>query len=298
MRQEGKADEFIAVLKRGENLFELRKLRHVADLLTDLGNTKYMMKTRQLAGTAMEKLQSMNPAVYRKILNYCDNAPSYRTAYATAGVYSNPVIDTLSRHTDELDDLSKVSSSLTREVVEEVTKAGSRSADNLDDIAREALDNARKRADEIVENIAFGAKQYIEKVLDKVKVAGKYQANASASDILRNELYEAGIPNPPYKNAAHHIVPWNDTRATNAREILDDFGIEYNSAANGVFLPMEYNEYVGDAVQHIGNHGPEYVNFVTTRLQEVVYAGGDVEDIVAVLNDIRVGLLDGSIKLN
>ena len=147
----GKADEFIAVLKRGENLFELRKLRHVADLLRDLGNTKYMMKTRQLAGTAMEKLQSMNPAVYRKILNYCDNAPSYRTAYATAGSYSNPVIDTLSKHTDELDDLSKVSSSLTREVVEEVTKAGSRSADNLDDIAREALDNARKRADEIVE---------------------------------------------------------------------------------------------------------------------------------------------------
>ena len=100
---------------------------------------------------AMEKLQSMNPAVYRKILNYCDNAPSYRTAYATAGSYSNPVIDTLSKHTDELDDLSKVSSSLTREVVEEVTKAGSRSADNLDDIAREALDNARKRADEIIE---------------------------------------------------------------------------------------------------------------------------------------------------
>ena len=130
----GKLDEVAVLIKHNEKVFELRKLAGLDNALRTIGESRYVVKTQQLAGTAMEKLQSMNPAVYRKILNYCDNAPSYRTAYATAGTYSNPVIDTLSKHTDELDDLSKVSSSLTREVVEEVTKAGSRSADNLDDI--------------------------------------------------------------------------------------------------------------------------------------------------------------------
>nr|WP_291572031.1 AHH domain-containing protein [Clostridium sp. UBA4548] len=102
----------------------------------------------------------------------------------------------------------------------------------------------------------------------------------------------------PYKNAAHHIVPWNDARALDARNILDGFCIDYNSATNGVFLPMEKNAYTGDVVQHIGNHSAEYIQTVTTRLQEVVDAGGSSADAVSALNKIREELPNGTLKLN
>ena len=120
----------------------------------------------------------------------------------------------------------------------------------------------------------------------------------SSSDILRNELYNAGIPNPPYKNAAHHIVPWNDPRAVDIRDILDEYEIEYNSAANGVFLPMEENAYTGDAAKHVGNHSKEYIRLVQKRLQDVVDADGSADDIVGTINLIRKELLEGTIKLN
>ena len=99
-------------------------------------------------------------------------------------------------------------------------------------------------------------------------------------------------------NAAHHIVPWNDSRALEARTILDKFGIEYDSAANGVFLPYEVNEYVGVEAMHIGNHGKEYINEVTNRLKEVIKRNGQKADIIATLNEIRKNLLDGTLKLN
>ncbi|MCM1158570.1 MAG: AHH domain-containing protein [Bacteroidales bacterium] len=75
------------------------------------------------------------------------------------------------------------------------------------------------------------AQTYAELVASKTKVYGIYSDSLSASDILRQELYSAGVAGPPYQNAAHHIVPWNDTRAKTAREILERFDIELDSAA-------------------------------------------------------------------
>ncbi|PGQ92757.1 cytoplasmic protein, partial [Bacillus cereus] len=55
--------------------------------------------------------------------------------------------------------------------------------------------------------------------------------------MLREELKDAGIDPPPYHNAAHHIVPWNDGRAVEIQKLMKEFEIDPNSAANGVFLP-------------------------------------------------------------
>lgn len=142
------------------------------------------------------------------------------------------------------------------------------------------------------------ADEYAKQVSDKTKVNGTYNESDSASDILRGELYGACIPKAPYSNAAHHIVPWRDSRAQTARNILDDFGVQYNSAANGVLLLTEVNQYVGKTTLHVGNHGASYIELVTNRLQNVVNAGGKKSDIVAELNNIRSGLLSGTIKLN
>ena len=142
------------------------------------------------------------------------------------------------------------------------------------------------------------AKTYAKLVAEKTKVNGIYSDGIKPSQILKNELHEAGVPYPPYGFASHHIVPVQHPRAKEARDILKSYGIELNSAANGVYLPYETNEFVGDTVLHIGNHYNKYIDVVTEKLNEVVEFGGTKEDIVNSLNEIRAGLLDGSITLN
>ena len=50
-------------------------------------------------------------------------------------------------------------------------------------------------------------------------------------------------------------------------------------------------------VLHIGNHGTDYMKEVTKVLKEVKEYGGTQADVAA-LHDIRIRLLDGSLKLN
>ncbi|WP_028399080.1 AHH domain-containing protein [Ectobacillus panaciterrae] len=85
----------------------------------------------------------------------------------------------------------------------------------------------------------MSAAGYAAKVSNNTKVVGYYTTSTANSTILRDELKAAGIAPPPYPNDAHHIVPAGDTResAQLAQRLLKSFGIEINSAANGVFLP-------------------------------------------------------------
>ncbi|AOY18402.1 hypothetical protein BGI23_24910 [Bacillus sp. ABP14] len=126
----------------------------------------------------------------------------------------------------------------------------------------------------------------------------EYPDSYTASKILREELKDAGIEPPPYSNAAHHIGPWNDKRAALVQELLEEFGIHPDSAANGVFLPYKLNDYVTTEALHIGNHSPEYIREVYRVLSDVKRFGGNQEDAVAALHNIRERLLDGSLKLN
>ncbi|HDR7471016.1 AHH domain-containing protein [Bacillus toyonensis] len=149
-----------------------------------------------------------------------------------------------------------------------------------------------------VKDVQEVIKDYADKVLDRVDVKNDYPDSYTASKVLREELKDAGIEPPPYSNAAHHLTPWNDKRAIEAQELLKEFGIHHDSAANGVFLPYKVNEYVTTEVLHIGNHSTDYMKEVTKVLKEVKEYGGTQADAVAALHDIRTRLLDGSLKLN
>ncbi len=141
------------------------------------------------------------------------------------------------------------------------------------------------------------AKTYEELVSAKTMVCGKYEPSLPPSQILKQELYSAGVAGPPYKFAAHHIVPIKDPNAEKARAILATYGIEWNSAANGVFLPMETNKYTGNTALHIGGHSKEYINQVTRRLEKANERGGK-NSIIRELNNIRQDLLDGKLQVN
>lgn len=152
-----------------------------------------------------------------------------------------------------------------------------------------------------VKDVQAVVQDYADKVLDRVKVDKEYPPSATASEILRGELKDAGIHPPPYHNAAHHIVAWNDKRAVETLKLLEEFEIHPDSAANGVFLPgykAVDSKYVTTEALHIGKHGPEYMELVYDTLYKIKLVGGTQADAVAALQKIREGLLDGSIKLN
>ena len=145
--------------------------------------------------------------------------------------------------------------------------------------------------------------KYTEKVTDKIRVFDDYE-DMSNSDILRAELKKAGIQPPAYPNAAHHIVAVDARQAQYAREILNKYGIEYNSASNGVFLPYKENKFVTNETIHNGSHITDYYEYVNSTLKnriEKLEARGirvEASHITETLNEIRIELLDGKLKLN
>jgi len=58
----------------------------------------------------------------------------------------------------------------------------------------------------------------------------------ASSRVLGKNLEAAGVTRPP-NSAAHHVVAGGAQAATRAQAILRKFGIDINSAENGVFLP-------------------------------------------------------------
>ena len=94
------------------------------------------------------------------------------------------------------------------------------------------------------------------------------------------------------ETAAHHIVAGVAPAAQTARDILDHFGIDINSAANGVFLPASSKSPnpTGAAV-HSTLHTGEYYTTVNNMLSQATSA----EDAIAILQAIASDLKSGGL---
>ena len=103
------------------------------------------------------------------------------------------------------------------------------------------------------------------------------------AQILRENMKDAGIEaSSGYE--AHHIVPstsQNDA-ARQARDILEQWGIDINNADNGIFLPKSIHN--GLANDH------KYMNAVLEDLQQATSR----DDTIRILQDIGQQLLDGT----
>lgn len=64
-------------------------------------------------------------------------------------------------------------------------------------------------------------------------------------------MKDAGVTTSPYQHQAHHIVPEGETRypsAVEAKDILEKYDIDLNSACNGIFLPyVPGSQHAGSA---------------------------------------------------
>lgn len=122
---------------------------------------------------------------------------------------------------------------------------------------------------------------------EKLNNATDGGSNASSS-ILRQNMINEGVEVPDYPNAAHHIVAGNDRRAAGLRNILEKYGIDINSADNGVFLPTEKG--VSEATYHRGLHTNNYYKNVERLFQGV----SSKEEAIEVLQNIREQLIEGN----
>ncbi|WP_164689743.1 AHH domain-containing protein [Herpetosiphon llansteffanensis] len=110
-----------------------------------------------------------------------------------------------------------------------------------------------------------------------------------ASSKLRDNLVNAGFPDPDKGYAAHHIIPFGevDLYLSQARLHLEKFGIDINDAHNGVFLPTKNG--IGRLPNHRKIHTRRYFMYVYQRLSKT----NSQAEVIQALNKIREDLLNG-----
>ena len=124
--------------------------------------------------------------------------------------------------------------------------------------------------------------------LDEASKGGSNNTSRPSSRVLRKNMKEAGIEEPDYPNAAHHIVAGKSPKARESRKILEKYGIDINDAANGVFLPTKKG--VSNSAYHPSLHKKEYY----IKVNEALRNANSKEDILFILDDIREQLLEGT----
>ena len=159
-----------------------------------------------------------------------------------------------------------------------------KAADKVDDVV-----DAAKAADKVEDIVDAGKASNGRVSGGQSKPAIRTTVKAS-SRVLRNNLEKKGITAPDYPNAAHHIVAGSSSNkyAKEARKILDDFGININSADNGVFLPTQKG--VSEAAYHRSLHTNTYYKSVNDRLSEATTR----DEAIKILHNIRDELSVGA----
>ena len=132
------------------------------------------------------------------------------------------------------------------------------------------------------------------------KASDNQVLGASASGaILRENLFT--VMDPQMRKyieafggvAAHHVVEGNDPAAIASRRILEQFGIDINDAANGIFLPSDSNRSIFKGAVHKTHHTEEYSEYVYRELKDCKSR----EEVIKKLTEIKHHLYDGKLSL-
>jgi hypothetical protein len=134
---------------------------------------------------------------------------------------------------------------------------------------------------------AVGLRTGVKTALDeKVELTRKidslaYMMGSGHSYRLREELIKNGYPSRGSDYHAHHIVPWDHWRASPARTVLEKFGINVDSLANGVWLHKEFHYTL--------NNSKKYMEAVNRALEKA----GSKEEALQILGKLKGKLLKG-----
>ena len=124
--------------------------------------------------------------------------------------------------------------------------------------------------------------------IDSINFQDNNMEIITSSKLLRKNMVSAGIVEPSYPNAAHHIVAERSSKAVVAQALLTSFGIDINGADNGVFLPTSIG--VSNSEYHPSLHTDVYYQNVENDLLKATNRA----EAIQTLQDIRTKLLNGT----
>lgn len=129
-----------------------------------------------------------------------------------------------------------------------------------------------------------------------------WEHNKIHSKKLSDNILASSNSKRPENTAAHHIVAWNDVRASQSRLRLAAFGIDIDHAANGVFLPRFSRNVpmtsMPNAYAHSTVHTKEYYLNVEFLLEETIAEGLGRKEIIETLKDIAEDLQSGEFPIH
>ena len=115
-----------------------------------------------------------------------------------------------------------------------------------------------------------------------------YVVYKSQSQILKGNLLDAGdkiYDTGRFQTAAHHIVAWDDKRASQSRAILEKYNVDINASDNGVFLPN-----ILDRKQPGAYHRTLHTNEYHRKVTDIVTKATDGNDLLDRLELIKTKL--------
>lgn len=124
-------------------------------------------------------------------------------------------------------------------------------------------------------------------------------ADGPDAAVLRKNLYVAmdkgsvDISKAFGGNAAHHVIEGSDPAASQARDILKQFGIRINDPENGILLPENSMSSIYKGSTHMTHHASEYSQHVYDRIKNVKTR----EDLISKLQEIKHELQSGKLNL-
>ena len=107
-------------------------------------------------------------------------------------------------------------------------------------------------------------------------------------DVLRQNM-EKVMGTKVNESEAHHVV---GNRTPNAAAKLEEFGIDRNDPANGIYLPDSESSPLKGSI-HKGNHCQEYYDTVERRMSQA----NTREEALEVLQSLKEDLFSGDLPL-
>lgn len=143
------------------------------------------------------------------------------------------------------------------------------------DVDLDQIKSLREQASQIADDYAIKIRSD-EKWTQLTK---EHAVSKQPSTILGHELENAGITRPP-RHEVHHIIP---NKQGGLRKYIEKYGIDVNSASNGVFLPQNYHPNWPGQITHSARnnlnekgdmmfrHGDQYIRYLSEKLKTIDY---------------------------
>lgn len=186
-------------------------------------------------------------------------------------------------------------------VVQQADGSFSPAINNLNKHAGEYADDVNKalfaeRRKALTPSHQFATETQIEASSSTQRIAKAGERN---HDVLRENIYRAMDPKLANiskgfgGNMAHHVVEATDPAAKKSRQILAKFGIDINSAANGILLPDGSKGSIYKGAVHKTSHSAEYSEYVWNKLKNCK----SKQEVIHKLTEIKHELYSGKLSL-